>query len=126
MSRWPIRILVCVALCGCQSAQGPDGSRSDADCPTLSPCDDPSSESLLPPGSDLKPAVTQAAWHPIWPGCPTTLQVMARLHPIAFRAVRPLAAPEPDTDPSDWVCDPPEVPLLRAGRWRPDQNLAAR
>jgi hypothetical protein len=48
---------------------------------------------------------------------------MARLRPIVFQAVRPDAEPETDPDPSDWVCDPPEDPLLRAGRDRERQHF---
>jgi hypothetical protein len=99
---------------------------SDVNCPSYNPCDDPDPEARLPLGPVPGPVVTLAAWHPLWPGCPSTLQVMARLRPIAFQAVRPDEAPETAPDPSDWVCDPPEAPLLRAGRGRPDQDLAAR
>jgi hypothetical protein len=99
---------------------------SSADCPQPTLCDDPESDSLLlqAPGSGSR--VVQAAWRPIFPGCPTTLQVKAQMRHIAFKAVRPDQEPDTDTDPSDWGCDPPEAPLLRAWRWRPDRDLAAR
>src|SRR5580704_13897674 len=91
MNRWPIWILV-LALCGCQA---PDAGRSDADCPTPSLCGDPDSDARLAPA----PPTSLANWAPVWPGCPTTLQVMARAHPIVFHTIGP--APEPATAPDD-------------------------
>src|SRR5580658_7956972 len=117
MSRWPIRMLACLALCGCQTAELPVSS---ADCPQPTLCDDPESDALLL----QRPAVVQTAWQPLFPGCPTTLQVKARLRHIAFKAVRPDQEPDTDTDPSDSGCDPPEAPLLRTWRWRRDQDIA--
>jgi hypothetical protein len=70
--------------------------------------------------------VVRTAYRPLFPGCPNTLQVKAQLRGIAFHAVRPDAEPETGDDPSDWDCDAPEAPLLRAWRWLPDRNLAAR
>lgn len=125
MSRWPIWVLACLALCGCQTAGGPIAPVSSVDCPQPTLCDDPESDSLLQAPA-TGPLVIKTAWRPLFPGCPTTLQVKARLHPIAFNAVRPEVAPETGNDPSDWDCDPPEAPLLRAWRWRPEQDLAAR
>jgi hypothetical protein len=50
---------------------------------------------------------------------------MARRRAIVFRAARPDNEPTDDSDPSDWECDPPEAPLLRA--WvRPGGDLATR
>ena len=127
MHRWPIRLLICVALYGCATVNRPPTPVSDVDCPTPSPCDDPDQDALLRPGPKFRPAALQVAYRPLWPGCPTTLQVMARLHSIAFQAVRPSDEDaDAPSDPSDWTCDPPDAPLLRAGRFRPDQNLATR
>jgi hypothetical protein len=127
MNRWPISVLACVVLCGCQLTAGPAAPVSNMDCPTPSPCDDSSSESWMPAKSAPVAVVALAAYKPFWPGCPTTLQVMARPapRPIAFKAVRP-EEPETAPDPSDWVCDPPEAPLLRAGRQPVGQGLASR
>lgn len=125
MNRWPIIwLLGCLALCGCQ-ASGRVAPRTD-DCPSFNPCDDPDTDArLLGKPTPGMPVVTPVAYQPLWPGCPATLHVMARLRPVSFHAVRPGENPEPASDPSDWVCDPPEAPLLRAGR-RPDNELTAR
>jgi hypothetical protein len=51
---------------------------------------------------------------------------MATSHLISFHAERPSEAPETtDPDPSDWVCEGPEAPLLRAAR-TPLRDLAVR
>ena len=69
--------------------------------------------------------VLQAEYE-LLPGCPSSLQVMARPHPIVYQAVRPDKTPEdPSTDPSDSVCEGPEPGLMRASR-RPDRELATR
>jgi hypothetical protein len=122
MTRWPILVVTSLALCGCQTGGG-QAARGSDDCPAPTLCGDPDPEAALPLGA----ASGQfAVWRPLFPGCPSTLQVMARPHPIVYRAVRPLEAPQTGGDPSDWVCDPPEAPLLRAMRWRSDQDLATR
>ena len=109
MDRWLIWWLIGVGLCGCQMGRGP----VSVDCPALDPCDD-SARVVRPLLAE--PGVTLAAARPLWPGCPASLQVMAQPHPIVFRAVRPEDEPERAPDPSDWVCEGPEAPLLRAGR----------
>jgi len=50
---------------------------------------------------------------------------MALVRPIVFHAVKPGEEPETDPDPSDFVCDSPEAPLLRAWR-RPAEDFAGR
>jgi hypothetical protein len=121
MHRWPILALACLALWGCQTA----GDLSDAPCPANTLCgdtdSDTDSEAFGPP---RQPLVRRAAFE-IWPGCPTTIQVMAQPRRMVFQAVHPDDQLEPDNDPSDSVCEGPEPSLMRAGR-RPDQNLAAR
>jgi hypothetical protein len=69
--------------------------------------------------------MTMAAYHPLFLGCPATMQVMARPRPIALTS-GPRDAPSTSSDPSDLVCDPPEAPLLRAMRRHQDGNLASR
>ena len=118
MQRWLIWLPVGVVLCGCQAR----GSVSD-DCPTLSPCDEAGLE-VWP--SVRMPVETLVASKPLWPGCPPTLQVIARPHPIAYRAIRPAPEQEAVPDPSDWVCEAPEAPLLRVDRWDWDQHIAGR
>jgi hypothetical protein len=117
MNRRPIWVPLCLALCGCQTIGGPVAPVLD-DCPNISPCDDdPDTDARLLLSHTPGPVVIQADWRPPLPGCPTTLQVMARLH-----------RDEPDEtapDPSDYVCEPPEAPLLRA-RLRSDKDLAVR
>jgi hypothetical protein len=127
MNRWPIWVLACLALCGCQS--GP-ASVSNEPCPNINPCDDTDSRLLPPgfllPGTTPVPVAALATGLPLWPGCPTTLQVMATPHRIAVHAVRPSETPETTApDPSDWVCEGPEAPLMRA-HLRPEHDLAAR
>jgi hypothetical protein len=119
MHRWLIWLLAGISLCGCQVGGGP----VLVDCPSPDPCDDTGQEA---PPLFAAPAVTFAAARPLWPGCPSTLQVMARPHPIVFRAIRPDDEPETAPEPSDWVCDGPDAPLLRAGRWAPAQDVARR
>jgi hypothetical protein len=119
MNRRLIWLLVVVGLCACQTGGGPVSS----DCPSLNPCDEA--------GQDVRPlfaapVVTLATAMPLWPGCPSTLQVMARPHPIVFRAVRPDEEPETAPDPSDWVCEMPEAPLLRTDWPRSGQAVAGR
>jgi hypothetical protein len=109
MNRWLIRLLAGIALCGCQAG----GRPVSTDCPEPDPCGDT--------GHDARPLftmpeVTLATAPPLWPGCPSTLQVLARPHAIVFRAIRPTEEPETAADPSDWVCEGPEAPLLRARR----------
>jgi hypothetical protein len=112
MSRWPIWALACAALCGCQVA-----SLSLDDCPAPTLCEDPGSDARLLPGPGPRPLVRQADYRPLKPGCPSTLQVLARVHRIAFQAIRPEEeAPDDASDPSDFVCTPPEAPLMRAER----------
>ena len=126
MHRWPIWVLACTALCGCQA-----GLTRDDSCPYLILCEDPGSDAMLrmgspPLGSTSRRVVTRAAWQPPRPGCPTSLQVMPRPAQIVFHAVKPDEAPDAPSDPSDWACEPPEAPLLRAGTWRSGRHLAAR
>jgi hypothetical protein len=123
MNRWPMLALVCLALCGCQSA----GGVSEEPCPSNSLCGDPDAdtESRALPGPVGRPMVLRAEYQ-LLPGCPSSLQVMARPHRIVYQAVRPDDTPEePSTDPSDSVCEGPEPGLMRASR-RPDRELAAR
>jgi hypothetical protein len=122
MKRWPILALVCFGLCGCQAGRI-GASMSNLDCPSPNPCDDPDSEALLGTG----PTTIKVAYRPLKPGCPSTLQVMARLHPVAFQATRPRTAPE-ESDPDQYesVCAPPDAPLLRAGPWHLGRTLATR
>ena len=96
------------------------------DCPTLSPCDEAGLEVWPLPPPLAAPVGTFVASRPLWPGCPSTLQAIARSHPIAFRAVRPHDEHETVPDPSDWVCEPPEPPLLRVDRCSSDQFIAGR
>ncbi|MGA3003902.1 MAG: hypothetical protein ABSE20_19475 [Acetobacteraceae bacterium] len=119
MNRWLILLLVGFALGGCQAAGGPVSD----DCPSPDPCDDTGQEARP---LFAAPMVTFAAARPLWPGCPSTLQVMVRPRPIVFRAVRPDDEPEAAPDPDDWVCEAPEAPLLRADLRRSEQNVAAR
>jgi hypothetical protein len=115
MHRWLIWSLAAFALCGCQTGGGP----MSADCPTPGPCDEA--------GQDVRPlfgapVVTVAATMPLWPGCPSTLQVMAPLQPVVFHSVLHYDEHEAAPDPSDGVCETPDAPLLRTdlGRSRPD------
>jgi hypothetical protein len=126
MTRWLIWFWIGLALCGCHVAGRAAAPTSNTDCPAPDPCDDAGSDSQMIPAYGPVPTVRLAEKHPLWPGCPASLQVMARLHPIAFHAVRPDETPDSDTDPSDWFCDPPEAPLLRAGPLRPARDVAAR
>jgi hypothetical protein len=122
MNRWPILALACFGLCGCQ-AGGIGAPLSNVDCPSPNPCDDPDSDALLGPG----PLTVRVAYQPLKPGCPSTLQVMARLRPVAFQATRSRTAPdESDPDQYDSVCAPPDPPLLRAGHWPPGRTFATR
>lgn len=118
MHRWPIWALACIALCGCQMA----GGVSDTPCPSNNPCDDSDPEALGP----ARPSLVRLAVYELLPGCPSTIQVMARPRRIVYQAVHPDEAPEePATEPDDSVCEGPEPGLLRASR-RPSQNLAVR
>jgi hypothetical protein len=117
MNQWPIWVLACLGLCGCQ----PPGPVSDEPCPSPSPCYDEDFETRLLRGPGT--LVREAAYRRLWPGCPETIQVMARMRPVVFKAVRPDNEPDNDADPSDWACDPPEAPLLRAGRDREGRQL---
>jgi hypothetical protein len=122
MSRWPIWALAYAALCGCQAA-----TLSQDDCPAPTLCEDPGSDARLLPGPNARAVVTQADYRPLKPGCPSTLQVMAQVHRIAFQAVRPEEEmPDDATDPSDFVCAPPEAPLMRTERRPRDRDFAAR
>ncbi len=67
----------------------------------------------LPAGPNAGPPLTLAVYRPLWPGCPSTLQVMAHAHRIAFQAARPGAARETAGDESEYVCDTGDAPLLR-------------
>jgi hypothetical protein len=112
MNRRALCMSLSLALAGCQSLFGPSAA-SDDSCPANVACDDDDTDAWSGPG----PALHLADYQPLRPGCPTTHQVMARLHPIVFSAVRPdgesNSAPD---DPSDWACEPPEPQLLRAQR----------
>ena len=124
MTRWPILLLTYLSLASCQMAGGPSAPLSDTDCPGPHPCDDPDADSRLLFGPIQRLPATVAEYRPLKPGCPTTLQVMAWLRPIAFHAARPDAAADtPSNDPSDFTCGPPEAPLLRAGRDREQKRL---
>jgi hypothetical protein len=116
MNRWLIWLLAGIALCGCQMR----GGAASEDCPAPDPCDET--------GQVVRPlfTATLTAARPLWPGCPSTLQGMARPHPIVFRAVRPEDEPETAPDPSDWVCEGPEAPLLRTRRGGAGQDVARR
>jgi hypothetical protein len=125
MNRWPILALICLALCGCQSA----GGVSEEPCPSNNLCGDTDTdtdtESRLLPGPAGHPMVARAEYQ-LLPGCPSSLQVMAWTHPIVYRAVRPDDAPEePASDQSDSSCEGPEPALMRASRRR-DRELATR
>ena len=131
MSRRLIWVLAYLVLSGCQTASEPAAPVSDVDCPSPSPCDDTDPEARLPvrPGlgsPGLGQIVTSTAYHPLSPLCPPTTQVAAWLRSIAFPSIGPANERETAPDPSDYDCDPPEDPLLRARRSHPDQNLAAR
>lgn len=115
MRRWLIWLPIGFALCACQTS----GGTALDDCPTFDPC----AAAGQPPFA--APMQALAAATPLWPGCPVTLEVMAPLHPIVFRAVRPEYEPDAASDPSDWICPPPDDPLQRAGRQRPEQAVAA-
>jgi hypothetical protein len=119
MSRSLVWLLVGLALEACQT-QG--GSALD-DCPALSPCDE-ASRGRLPLFATR--TVALAAARPLWPGCPSTMQVMAPQHPILFRAIHPEEKPDTVLDPADWICELPEPPLLRAGIKRPGRDIAGR
>jgi hypothetical protein len=121
MNPWLIWLLAGCVLCGCQAAGGPVSD----DCPSPNPCDDPGQQALQP-RPVATPEVAQVAWKPLWPGCPSTLQVMAQPTPIVFHAVRPEDQPEAAPDPSDWVCELPEAPLQRAGAQRTNQVVTTR
>jgi hypothetical protein len=125
MRRWPIRILTCLALCGCQPSSRLAAPLSDVDCPSPNPCDDPGTEARLIPVPVPRPELILADYKPLKPGCPTTLQVMASPRPIAF-GLRLGVSPDAATGPTDFFCQPPEAPLLRAGPRRQGQNLASR
>ena len=131
MNRRLIWVLAYLVLSGCQTASEPPAPVSNVDCPSPSPCDDTDPEAWLPVGPGLGPPVlgpivTPTAYHPLSPLCPPTTQVAARLRSIAFPSVRPANEPETTPDPSDYDCDPPEAPLLRAARPHPNRNLVAR
>jgi hypothetical protein len=114
MMRALTRFLLCFALCGCQAWLA---GKSDDSCPANIGCDEPSNDTRLIPGNAGRPKVVVAEYRPLWPGCPGSLQVMARLHPIVFQAARgDPESPATVDDPSDWVCEPPEPSLMRAGR----------
>jgi hypothetical protein len=121
MSRWLIWLLIGIALCACQTR----GNSALGDCPdALGPCDEAGKERSP---RFAAPVVALAATKPLWPGCPSTLQVMAPLHRIVFHAVRPQEQPDTSPDnPSDWVCEAPEAPLLRAGLHSQGQLAVAR
>jgi hypothetical protein len=116
MNRWLIWLVGGFALCGCQTGGGPVSS----DCPAPSPCDEAGRALFAVPVSTITAATR------LWPGCPSTLQVMALPHPIVFRAARTDEVPEIGPDPSDWVCELPEAPLLRTDRRRAGQTVAGR
>ncbi len=122
MNRSPILVLACLALFGCQT----NTSMSDDPCPSPHPCDDPTTEAWRRLGPPPAAVVTQAVYRPLKPGCPSTLQVMARPRPVVYHAVSPEEAPDADPDPADLVCDDPDLPLQRADWRRPDRDLAAR
>ena len=126
MNRRLIWVLAYLVLSGCQTASEPAAPVSDVDCPSPSPCDDTDPEARLPVGPGLGPIVTPTAYHPLSPLCPPTTQVAAWVRSIAFPFVRPANEPETTPDPSDYDCDPPEAPLLRAARPHPNRNLVAR
>jgi hypothetical protein len=107
MNRWLIWLLTSIALGGCQAG----GRPVSTDCPQPDPCS-ATREGARPLFAARE--VTLADALPLWPGCPSTLQVLARPHPIVFRAVT--EEPQTAADPSDWVCESPEAPLLRARR----------
>lgn len=119
MNRRLIWLSIGVGLGGCQMG----GSHVLEDCPSPDPCDD-TGQVVRPLFAAPAPAL--AAARPLWPGCPSTLQVMARPHPIVFRAIRPGEEPETAPDPSDWVCEGPEAPLLRARRGGSGQDVVRR
>ena len=120
MRKWPIWVLPClVFVCGCQTGVRPAVPMTDMPCPSPNPCDDPDTDALLrlDPGHGRPVAI--AEYQPLKPGCPTTLQVHAWLRPIGFPAARP---DEFEQDWSDWVCEEPEAPLLRAAIDGPAQQ----
>jgi hypothetical protein len=116
MNRRLIWVLACLVLCGCQTASEPAAPVSDVDCPSPRPCDDTDPQAWLPVGPALGPVLTPTAYHPLSPLCPPTTQVVVWLRSIAFPSVRPPNEPQNWHDPSDYDCDPPEAPLLRASR----------
>jgi hypothetical protein len=126
MNRRLIWVLTCLVLCGCQTASERAAPVSDVDCPSPGPCDDTDPEARLPVGPALGPLVTPAAYHPLSPLCPPTTQFATWLRSITFPYVRRADEPGITHDPSDYDCDPPEAPLLRAWRPRSGGNLAAR
>ena len=119
MNWWLIWSVIGVVLCGCQTG----GRSASDDCPAPSPCDEAGQERWP---LFTVPVATFAVARPLWPGCPSTLQVMARPFPIVFRAVRPDDEAEPAPDSADWHCELPEAPLLRADRRHPGQDVAGR
>jgi hypothetical protein len=126
MNRWPLWLLACLLQCGCHAAGRPPAPMSYEPCPSPGPCDDPDQDAWFPPGPFRGSTATLADNQRLIPGCPATLQVMARPHPIVFQAVTPEAEPDTDPDPADLVCDPREAPLLRAEGQRLDHDLATR
>jgi hypothetical protein len=124
MTQWPIWVLLCLALCGCQTA----AHALDDSCPSPTLCDDPDSEAHVRPGPAIAPLVTLAAYRPLFPGCPTTLQVMARpnQHQIVYRAARPREVPETAPDLSNDDCAPLEAPLRSTSHRPAERDLAAR
>jgi hypothetical protein len=76
----------------------------------------------------MAPLATPAEYRPLFPGCPTTLQVMAtpNQHQIVYRAARPRVVPEPAPDLSDDDCGPSEAPLRSTSLRPADRDLAAR
>src|SRR5690349_10033248 len=91
MKRSAFLVLACVAVSACQTAGGLATPGLDADCPTPTLCEDPDTDAALPPRQDTVAMVSYATWHPLKPGCPSTLTVMNLRHRIAFDAVRPEA-----------------------------------
>ena len=80
----------------------------------------------LPAGSNSGPPLTRAVYRPLWPGCPSTLQVMAQVHRIVFQAARSGAARETAGDESEYVCDTGDAPLLRTEAPRTGPRVVAR
>jgi hypothetical protein len=124
MTKWPIPVLLCLALCACQVGPGAAVPRAaEEPCPQLSPCDDPDDESWLLPGRFSGAVATLADYHPMFSTCPQTLQVkasggVALRHPVVFKAVRPDENSDTETDQGEWACGAPDAPLQRVDRQR--------